>query len=287
MEIAVTEKMRPREIARGVHWLGGCHEVAVPKGQPRVGHTHTAVFLLLGTEKTLMVDTGHPEKWEQTRADLEQVLQGRPIDYIFPTHTEQPHAGNLPKLLRLFPDARVVGDTRDWYVLVPQAEGRLLERLPGEDVDLGGGQRVVFLEALLRDLPATMWAYDTKNRILFVADGFSYTHNTDLFEGEIPIHQSGQCSKLLSEWPQDPVPEQLEGVMKRSLYIMKFINLEKVVDRLPEFFQTYPTEIIAPAHGCVVDQVPRFLPILKEAHRSMYAQRPGGTMQRPGASTVR
>jgi hypothetical protein len=274
MEVTVTEKMRPREIAPDVHWLGGCHEVAVMEGQPPVGHTHTAVFLLLGSEKTLMVDTGHPEKWAETRADLEHILNGRPLDYIFPTHTETPHAGNLPKLLRLYPDAKVVGDTRDWHLLVPQSEGRLIDLRAGESVDLGGGQRFIVMDSLIKDLPQTQWAYDTKNRILFVADGFSYTHNAPLFEGEIPIHQKGQCSKLLSEWPHDPIPQQVEGVMMRALYIMRFINLEKVVDRLPELFERYPTDIIGPAHGCVIDDVPRFIPVLKLAHRHVYDNRP-------------
>jgi flavorubredoxin len=267
--------MHPREIVPGVWWLGGCHEVPVIEGQPKVGHTHTAAYLLLGSEKTLLVDTGHAEKWADVRPDLERCLGGRTLDYIFPTHTETPHAGNLPKLLRLFPKAQVVGDTRDWHLLIPQIEGRLVERRVGESVDLGGGQRFVFLESLIRDLPSTLWAYDTKNRIMFVADGFSYTHNAPLYDGEIPIHADGQCSLVLSEWPIDPVPGQVEGVMTRALYTMRFIKLDELaIDRMPEFFKDYPTDIIAPAHGSVIDNVDRMLPIVKEAHRSAYAHRP-------------
>ena len=275
-EVAVTEIMRPREVVPGVQWLGGCHEVKVLEGQPPVGHTHTAAYLLLGAEQTLLVDTGHPEKWRQTRADLVQLLGGRPLDYIFPTHTETPHSGNMGKLLTMYPGARIVGDSRDWDLFFPElTAGRLIDLRAGEGVDLGGGQRLVFIDALIKDLPTTQWAYDSKNRILFVADGFSYTHNAPLFEDEIPIHQSGQCSLFLSEWGHDPMPEQIEGVMMRALYTMRFIKLDElVIDKLPEFFRRWPTDIIAPAHGCVIDDVARMLPIAKQAHRYAYEHRP-------------
>ena len=63
---------------------------------------------LLGTAATVLIDTAVPFGWRQLRAQFARVLGGRPLDYIFPTHPEAPHMGNIGPLLQDYPEARLM-----------------------------------------------------------------------------------------------------------------------------------------------------------------------------------
>ena len=99
----------PREIASGTFWFGCCLEVHQP---PKVLHNHNSSYLLIGSKATVLVDTGMPYGWAKLRSELETVLNGRPLDFVFPTHPEAPHMGNIGPLLELYPRMRIVGDRK-------------------------------------------------------------------------------------------------------------------------------------------------------------------------------
>jgi len=82
----------PREFAPGTFWFGCCLEV--PMGG-RVLHNHNSCYLVTGDKATVLVDTGVAHGWSQLRTELRSVLAGRPLNYIFPTHPEAPHMGNI------------------------------------------------------------------------------------------------------------------------------------------------------------------------------------------------
>jgi glyoxylase-like metal-dependent hydrolase (beta-lactamase superfamily II) len=81
-----------------------------------ITHEPCLAYVILGATKTLMVDTGHFAHWYSLEGQLAAVLQGRTLDYVFPTHQEIPHSGSLSRLLHKYPQAVAVGD-REFVVL--------------------------------------------------------------------------------------------------------------------------------------------------------------------------
>src|SRR5215813_3453155 len=152
----------PRELAPGLVWIGGC---ATRPTDPT--HVHHSNYLLLG-DRSLLVDTGFPGTWRQVDVHLDEELGGEPLDYVFPTHSEVAHSGNLNKLLQKYPKLRVVGDMRDFWLYYPDHRDRLDQVRPDTEIDLGRGLMLRFLQALICDLPNTLWAYEHSTQALFV-----------------------------------------------------------------------------------------------------------------------
>lgn len=245
----IPELAPTREIADGVFWLGGCKEI---RYQGQVVHSYGSVFLVVGDERTLLVDTGHPKDWERLAEQLDRVLAhcGRAtVDYLFPTHAEVAHAANLGRLLDRYPSAVVVGDTRDYHLLWPEHTDRLRPAAVGERLDLGGSE-FVFVEAVLRDLLNTQWGYDTGRRVLFVADGFAYMHH----------HAAGECGRTTEELADPPLEEFTAAFAEYALYWTRYVDVAPHCERVDRLLTELPTDVIAPAHGGVITDVERTVP---------------------------
>ena len=93
-------------------WVGGCSAGArgylqPPAGAPKAAvHEPCVAHVIMGSEKTIMMDTGHYAHWWSLDSQLDAVLQGRPLDYVFLSHQEIPHTGNLGRLLAKYPRLR-------------------------------------------------------------------------------------------------------------------------------------------------------------------------------------
>jgi hypothetical protein len=261
-----------RRIADGVYWLGGC--LSAFSGGEEV-HYHVSSYLVVGSRGTILVDTGDPAHAPLVLAQLEQALDGRPLDFVFPTHPEIPHAGNLPALLERYPGAVVVGDVRDYHLHFPEFVERLAPRAFGETIDLGG--RIFrFVPAYIRDLENTLWGYDSGSGTLFVSDGFSFIHDVPSSDvasrddDEEPGHRPGQCRLTSGEMPAPPTVEQAAYGTGRALYWTKFVDVSKAFAAIERTLGELPTSFIGPAHGNVIDDVDGMLRTSLAAHRRVY-----------------
>lgn len=230
----------PRIVTSDLAWVGGCSNSAGWPGrenQRPITHEPCAAFVILGSKKTLMLDTGHFGLWYSLEGQLEQVLNGRPLDYVFPSHQEIPHSGNLGRLLKKYPNAQAVGDVRDYHLFHPEIPlNRLVQKQHGESIDLGD-RDFVFLNAIWKDLSGTMWGYDNKLKLLFTADGFGHIHAlTDNVCGTMPHEMSAAQFKAISDRPALP----FTGMRQRDQHkrVAAFENLMK----------KYPLEIIVSGH---------------------------------------
>jgi flavorubredoxin len=247
--------VQAREIAPGIDWLIGC--LSVPKGEERI-HSHVSAYLVTGTDGVALVDTGYPAMWAPFEEQLDELLGEREIDYLVPTHPELPHSGNLPLLLEKYPNAQVHGDTRDHAVYFGAPLERLHAARPGDVLDLGD-RRLTFAPAPIRDLPATLWLFEEVTRTLFVADGFSFSHE----------HEAGQCHLTSDELPFEPAEEQIGFVSERALYWTTYADLEQMFDRLDAVLAEYEPTVIAPAHGSVIVNPADIIPKVKSGMRGV------------------
>ncbi len=263
-----------RWLADGTYWLGGCLSA---NAQGQEVHYHVSSYLVVGSKATLLVDTGDPAHRALLLAQLELVLGERPLDYVFPTHPEIPHAGNLPALLDKYPGALVVGDVRDYHLHFPEYRARFRTQAAGSRIDLGG-REFRFLPAFIRDLENTLWGHDDGARMMFVSDGFSFIHDVPAADGaateddDEPVHFPGQCRLLSGEMPEPPTVDQAAYGTGRALYWTKFVDVSEAFDAIAGVLDSLPTRLIGPAHGNVIDDVDGMLRTSLAAHKRVYAE---------------
>jgi hypothetical protein len=258
----------PRQLAPNLHWLGAC---GVSNRYGGVIHIHKSNYLIQGSKRTLLVDTGTPPNWLQVEAQLDSLLGDKPLDLIYPTHPEPAHASNTSLLLDKYPDAQIFGDVRDLHLYFPAYRARFVRRRAGDEIDLGGGSSLIFLEPAFWDLPATLWAYERQSQALFTADGFAYAHHTspDGTEEEV-FHMEGECALTSSELPGPIAPEQMAFVLKAALYWSRYVPVEPFFQRLEALLEKYPPKLVCQAHGNVVVDLQDVMPVMKKAYALAY-----------------
>lgn len=248
----------PREIAPGVRWLGDCMLWPTPD---KLEHSYSSAFLVSGTERSLLVDTAHPKDWAVLRGQLDGLFAAGvpPLAWVFPTHPEVTHSGNLGRLLRHYPSARAIGDLRDLQLVFPALVDRMDQRGIGDAVDLGD-RRFVFVEAIFRDLISSLWGYDEGEQVLFSSDGMGFGH----------YHGEEHCGKFVEEIPDLPIPELTGIFMEYALYWTRLKSVEPHMEKLRKLMEEdHPVRIVAGAHGSPVADPDLTMPRVREGMREL------------------
>ena len=127
-------------------------------------------YLIRGGDKTALIDTVHPAKTAEFVAALRAT--GATIDYVIANHAELDHAGSIPAVLELFPDAKVVANARCWRMMndvMRLDRSRFQEAKDGQRLSLGGKTlQFVFLPWV--HWPETMGVFLEEDRIAFPCD---------------------------------------------------------------------------------------------------------------------
>lgn len=236
-----TGRVLPRELADGLFWLGDCQLVPLPDGS--IEHSYSSAFLVCGQERSMLIDTGHPKDWPVVERQLDELLGAAPpLEWIFPTHPEVTHAGNLGRLLRKLPGARMCGEPRDFQLVFPDYADRMVGVAVGDEIELGG-RPVVFVDAVFRDLVSSLWAYDRRGRVLFSGDGLGYGH----------YHAAEQCGKLAEETPDLAIGDLVGIFLEYALYWTRLKDVNPYLERLERLMSVeYQVDLIAGAHGAPV-----------------------------------
>ena len=137
-------------------------------------------YLIRG-EKTALVDTSH-EKFRQLYLDtLTGLIDPQEIDYLIISHTEPDHSGLVKDVLRLAPQAVVVGAKvaiQFLEDLVHQPFERQVVK-NGDQLDLGGGHVLEFVNAPNLHWPDTIFSYDRGTEVIFTCDAFGMHYCSD------------------------------------------------------------------------------------------------------------
>jgi flavorubredoxin len=236
-----TGRLLPRELADGLYWLSDCQLVPLPDGS--IEHSYSSAFLICGEQRSMLVDTGHPKDWLVVERQLDQLLASAPpLEWIFPTHPEVTHSGNLERLLHKLPGARMCGEPRDFHLVFPKYADRMVPVKVGDEIDLGN-REIVFVDAVFRDLVSTLWAYDRQAKALFSGDGLGYGH----------YHAAEQCGRLAEETPDLAIGDLVGIFLEYALYWTRLKDVNPYLERLERLMAVeYPVDIIAGAHGAPV-----------------------------------
>lgn len=140
-------------------------------------------YLVKGIEKTALIDTVDPTMTDVLVKNIEKLGTGD-IDYVIANHAEQDHSGSLPKILDIYPGAKVVctpkcKDMLMDLLLIP--EDKFITVADGETLSLGD-KTLEFIHAPWVHWPETMLTYLREDRILYTCDFLgSHLATSDLF----------------------------------------------------------------------------------------------------------
>lgn len=126
-------------------------------------------------EKICVLDTVDKRKTDEWFANLENVLDGKAPDYLVINHLEPDHASNIKALADKYPDMKLVGNAKTFNMLPQFFDIDLTDRTvtvkEGDTLSLGK-HTLSFYMAPMVHWPEVMVTYESKEKVLFSADGF-------------------------------------------------------------------------------------------------------------------
>ena len=245
-----------RQVAEDVYQIG--QEVSGTYGNEAVH-----VFVLLNNQRPILIDCGSHLHRTPMMQELAEVLDGGNPDYIFLTHSELPHAGNLAAVVQKWPAIRVMVSN----IMLPYIEvlpvlplEQLIQVVPGTTLTFPN-RTLTFVDALLKDQPGSQWIYDSRTRTLFTGDGFGYYHT---------LENSGKFSDEITGGIQQA---QFQDYHRTAFRFLRWIQPERFNADLTRLFAKRPVEIIAPIHGSAIRKdIPEHVARLQAAIRAICAE---------------
>lgn len=146
-------------------------------------------------EKVAVMDTIDERKTDEWFANLENVLNGRTVDYLVISHLEPDHAANIKRAADKFPQAQLVLSAKAKAMLpqffdIAHLEERCLVVKEGDTLELGT-HKLHFVMAPMVHWPEVMVSYEDSEKILFSADAFGTfgALNGNLFNDEVDFEK--------------------------------------------------------------------------------------------------
>jgi flavorubredoxin len=191
-------------------------------------------YLIKGSEKTALIDTVDPAKENELVKNLTR-LNVKNIDYVISHHAEQDHSGAIPKILNLYPTAKVVTNAKCKSVLMELLlipEDKFITVNDRETISLGD-KTLEFIFTPWVHWPETLVTYLKEDKIIFTCDFFgSHIATSDLYAiEEAKVYQSAKRYYA-------------EIMMPFKTSVIK--NIEKI--------SNLDIEIIAPSHGTIYNR---------------------------------
>src|SRR6056297_21563 len=143
---------------------------------------------LIVDEEVVLVDTVKIDYQERYLEKLMKLTNDRPIDYLIINHMEPDHSGSIKELMRLFPDMKIIGNSKTTGFL----EGfygiseNIKEIKNEEELNIGKKTLKFYITPMVH-WPETMMTYLKEDNILFSGDVFGSfgAINNSIFDDEI------------------------------------------------------------------------------------------------------
>ncbi len=126
-------------------------------------------------EKIAIMDSVDARFASQWLENIDAALGGRKPDYLVVLHMEPDHSANINTFMNAYPDAKIVSSSKAFAMMKnyfgTDFADRKIEVKSGEVFSLGA-HSLTFVGAPMVHWPEVMVAYDSKDKVLFSADGF-------------------------------------------------------------------------------------------------------------------
>ncbi|HOK50989.1 MAG TPA: FprA family A-type flavoprotein [Bacteroidales bacterium] len=162
------------DLTKDVKWIGVLDPDLVTFDivmETKYGTTYNAYFI--NAEKKAIIETVKEPFAEEFIAKIRQLCDPAEIAYIVCNHTEPDHSGALKHLLKIAPNATVVGSGQALNYLTEIVGGPFKSQkvMDGDTLDLGN-KTLKFIGAPNLHWPDTIYTYLEQDKILFTCDSF-------------------------------------------------------------------------------------------------------------------
>jgi anaerobic nitric oxide reductase flavorubredoxin len=149
------------------------------------GTTYNAYLIV--DKKVALVDTVQHPFADEMIERIKEIIDPSKIDYVIANHVESDHSGSIREILRLAPNATVVGTANCQAGLEKHYFGnwKFQTVKTGDTLSLGD-RTLTFLEAPMLHWPDTMFTYIEKDALLLSNDGFGqHLASSKRFDDEV------------------------------------------------------------------------------------------------------
>ncbi len=126
-------------------------------------------------DKIAVMDTVDARFKDEWLSNLEKALDGKSPDYLIIQHMEPDHSANIKYFAEKYPDAKIVSSAKSFVMMKGFFGTDFLENqiVVGEGDTLSlGSHTLTFVTAPMVHWPEVIVTYDSKDKVLFSADGF-------------------------------------------------------------------------------------------------------------------
>ena len=153
------------------------HNIDLFEGQYIVPNGMAYNSYVINDEKIAVMDTVDAAFGDEWLKNIADVLNGATPDYLIIQHMEPDHSANIQKFLKVYPNIKVVGNAKTFTMIgnffrdLKLADENKLE-VKNKDTLTLGKHELTFVFAPMVHWPEVMVTYDSKDKVLFSADGF-------------------------------------------------------------------------------------------------------------------
>jgi len=181
------------------------------------------------------VDTVYGPFADELIDNIRQIIPVEKIDYIIANHVETDHSGALPKIMKLCPNAKVLGTAKCKEGLYRHYYGNWDFQVVKTADKLKLGRRTLsFIEAPMIHWPDSMFTYCPEEQLLLPNDAFGQHYATsERFDDEV-----SECELM----------DEAAKYYANILWPLSAVILRKIEEILK---MNIPIKMIAPSHGII------------------------------------
>lgn len=164
------------EITKDIRYIGvNDHDLDLFEGQYIVPNGMSYNSYMILDEKIAVFDTVDRKFGEEWLGNISQNLGGRQPDYLIVQHMEPDHSANIAAFMDVYPKATIVSSAKS-FTMIKQffgtdfSENQLVVK-DGDTLSLGA-HTLTFVGAPMVHWPEVIVTYDSRDKVLFSADGF-------------------------------------------------------------------------------------------------------------------
>ena len=207
------------------------HKVDLFEGQYVVPNGMAYNSYVIRDKKIAVMDTVDRNFKFEWLNNLDEALGERKPDYLVVQHMEPDHSANIFNFMTNYPDATIVSSAKAFAMMKnffgTEFEDRRIVVKEGDTLELGE-HTLHFVAAPMVHWPEVMMTYDSKDKVLFSADGFGKF-------GALDVEEDWACEA-------------------RRYYIGIVGKYGAQVQNVLKKAATLDIQIICPLHGPVLDR---------------------------------
>lgn len=163
-------------ITKDIRYVGvNDHEIDLFEGQYVVENGMAYNSYVILDKKTAVMDTVDIRFTHQWLDNIQNALDGREPDYLIVQHMEPDHSANIANFMKLHANTKIVSSAKAFAMMKnffgTDFEDRQIVVGEGDTLSLGE-HTLTFVTAPMVHWPEVIVTYDSRDKVLFSADGF-------------------------------------------------------------------------------------------------------------------